>query len=79
MKTKLNTDKIVLYGGDRDGSVTPLALVDQVTVEIVLPRQVQRHAILLHVNLQYSILNSMIIGIHIITNILIIAYHSQLS
>jgi len=48
-----STDKVVLYGGDWDGVVAPLPLVDQVTVELVLPCKVKCHAVLLHVNLSH--------------------------
>jgi len=47
----MNTDEIVLNGGDGDGSVAPLPLIDQVTVQTVFPRQIQSHSVLLHVNL----------------------------
>jgi len=48
---RLTTDKVVLYGGDWDRIVPPLPLVDQVTVEVVLPCKVQCHTKLFHVNL----------------------------
>jgi len=51
IKSRKNTDKVVLYRGDRYWTVTPLPLVDQVTVKTVLPCQVKSHSVLLHVNL----------------------------
>ena len=34
-----------------EGTVVPLSLLDQITVEVVLSGQVQCHSVLLHVNL----------------------------